>query len=409
MSADIATTDPVSSTTLVLVLNAGSSSLKYQLLDPESEKVFADGVAQRIGEESSSITHEQNGQSITRDRKLADHQEALEEMLSLFADNGTDLTTVGLTAVGHRVVHGGQMFYKPTVVDEDVINDIDKLSDLAPLHNPVALDGVRAMRKLLPDTPSVCVFDTAFFHNLPKEVSTYAIDREIAEKYSIRRYGFHGTSHQYVSGKVAEFLRRDVGDLNQIIMHLGNGASISAIRGGSPVETSMGLTPMEGLVMGTRSGDVDPGVLTHLARAAKMSSDDIDKMLNKQSGLKGLCGENDFRELSNKAAAGDEDAKLAYDVYIHRLRKYIGAYMLTLGRVDVITFTAGVGENASDVRADAMGHLAQFGIKIDPDRNAVRSKEPRKITTDDSGITVLVVPTNEELSIARQSVAAVEA
>ena len=252
------------------------------------------------------------------------------------------------------------------------------------------------------------MFDTAFFHGLPDHVATYAIDRELAKKHDIRRYGFHGTSHEYVSGVTAEFLGADRESLNQIVLHLGNGASASAIEGGRPVETSMGLTPLEGLVMGTRSGDVDPGVVMYLRRSADMDVDQIDTMLNRKAGLKGLGGENDFRALTEKVEEGDADATLAYKVYVHRLRKYIGAYMVTLGRTDAIVFTAGVGENAPKLRADSLAGLESFGIQIDPERNAARSREPRIISTDDSAVTVLVVPTNEELAIARQSVAALQ-
>ena len=263
-----------------------------------------------------------------------------------------------------------------------------------------------ATRRLLPDVPSVVVFDTAYFHGLPEHVATYAIDRELAREHHIRRYGFHGTSHQYVSTRTAEFLDADLEDLNQIVLHLGNGASASAIAGGRPVETSMGLTPLEGLVMGTRSGDIDPGVVMYLRRAAGLDVDEIDVVLNRQSGLKGLCGENDFRSLIEMVSGGDPDATLAYNVYIHRLRKYVGAYMVTLGRTDTIVFTAGVGENNAKVRADALAGLENFGIVVDAVRNATRSREPRIISTDDSAVTVLVVPTNEELAIARQSVEA---
>ncbi len=306
------------------------------------------------------------------------------------------------------MVHGGPKFYRPTVIDDDVVAAIKDLEDLAPLHNPVNLVGIEAVRELLPDVPSVAVFDTAFFHGLPDHVATYAIDRELAKKHDIRRYGFHGTSHEYVSGVTAEFLGADRESLNQIVLHLGNGASASAIEGGRPVETSMGLTPLEGLVMGTRSGDVDPGVVMYLRRAADMDVDQIDTMLNREAGLKGLSGENDFRTLTEKVEAGDADATLAYKVYVHRLRKYIGAYMVTLGRTDAIVFTAGVGENAPKLRADSLAGLESFGIRIDPERNAAKSREARIISTDDSAVTVLVVPTNEELAIARQSVAALQ-
>lgn len=398
-----------SNTDSVLVLNAGSSSLKYQLVQPESATVLASGLVERIGEPGARVDHARGDEAREFVGEMADHQAALAKVFELFADTGHDLAAEGITAVGHRVVHGGPEFYRPTIVDDEVIKAIDDLEDLAPLHNPVNLLGIVAIRELLPDVPSVVVFDTAFFHGLPEHVAAYAIDKKLAQTYDIRRYGFHGTSHQYVSGQTAEFLGADPENLNQIVLHLGNGASASAIEGGRPIETSMGLTPLEGLVMGTRSGDIDPGVVMYLRRAADMDVDEIDGVLNRQSGLKGLSGENDFRALTERVEAGDPDATLAYKVYIHRLRKYVGAYLVTLGRTDAIVFTAGVGENAAKVRADAMAGLENFGIQIDAARNALRSHEPRIISTDDSAVTVLVVPTNEELAIAWQSVQALKA
>ena len=387
----------------VLVLNAGSSSLKYQLVHPDTEVVSAEGLCERIGDLGSSITHEQNGTEVTEQIELPDHKTAFERVVALFAEGGIDLATAGLRAVGHRVVHGGRTFFMPTLVTEHVMSEIDRISTLAPLHNPANLIGMRAAGELLPDVPAVVVFDTAFFHGLPDAASTYAIDRGVATLHAIRRYGFHGTSHEYVSAKAAEFLGRSLTDLNQIVLHLGNGASASAIRGGQPIDTSMGMTPLQGLVMGTRSGDIDPAVVIHLHRVAKLSAEQIDTLLNKQSGLKGLCGESDFRSVTQLIEQGDASAKLAYDVYVHRLRQYIGAYMLDLGRLDAIVFTAGVGENAAGLRADALAGLESFGIIIDPDRNAVRSKDPRRISADGGTVDVLVVPTNEELAIARQS------
>lgn len=391
----------------VLVLNAGSSSLKYQLVHPDTGEVRADGIVERIGEELSSITHGQGDEVISESLPIADHHAAIERALRCFADNGTDLATAGLAAVGHRVVHGGRTFYEPTIITPEVISEISRISTLAPLHNPANLVGITAARTFLPEVPSVAVFDTAFFHGLPDAAATYAIDRGVADLHAIRRYGFHGTSHEYVSRRAAEFLGRDVEEVNQIVLHLGNGASASAIEGGRPVDTSMGMTPLEGLVMGTRSGDIDPGLVLHLHRVAKLSVDQIDTLLNKQSGLRGLCGENDFRAISARIEQGDEAARRAYDVYIHRLRRYVGAYLITLGHVDAICFTAGVGENSAPVRADALSNLENYGIIVDAERNALRSRESRRISTDDSDVDVLVVPTNEELAIARQAAAVV--
>jgi acetate kinase len=373
----------------VLVINSGSSSLKYQLVDPDSEASRAGGVIQQIGEPSS---------------RIADHEEALRLAFEQLAEAGIDLKSCGLLAVGHRVVHGGKHFYRPTLLDDARIADLDKLSELAPLHNPPAVQGIKVARKLLPDVAHVAVFDTAFFHDLPAAAATYAINRELAERWEIRRYGFHGTSHRYVSEQVAVFLDRPLDRLNQIILHLGNGDSASAIAGGRPVETSMGLTPLEGLVMGTRSGDVDPGVISYLWRRANMSVDEIESMLNNRSGVWGLAGERDFRRLQQMIESGDGPAQLAYDVFIHRLRKYIGAYLAVLGHTDVVTFTAGVGENAAAVRRDAVAGMEEMGIVLDQARNLSTGKGARQISADDSPIAVLVIPTNEELAIARDCV-----
>ncbi len=393
----------------VLVVNAGSSSLKYQVLDPVTEEVIADGLVDRIGESVSGVKHWYRGNEVRREEPLADHEAAIALVLELFKADGVDIADSGLSAVGHRVVHGGRSFFEPTLITEKVRSEIERISPLAPLHNPANLTGINAVTALLPDVPAVAVFDTAFFSDLPDEAAIYALDDEVAREYAIRRYGFHGTSHEFVSRRAAEFLGRDVADVNQIVLHLGNGASASAVRGGEPIDTTMGMTPLEGLVMGTRTGDIDAGIVFQLSRVAGMSIEDIDVLFNKKSGLKGLCGENDFRAILERVAAGDEAADRAYRVYLHRLRRYIGAYMIELGRVDAIVFTAGVGENAAPVRADSLADLENYGIRIDADRNAVRSPEPRLISTDDSAVAVLVVPTNEELAIARAAVAVVGA
>ncbi|CAM4449470.1 Acetate kinase [Mycobacterium basiliense] len=376
---------------VVLVLNSGSSSLKYQLVEPDSGRSLAVGNVEQIGEDSSSVP---------------DHDAALHLVFDMLSQHGIDLQTCGLVAVGHRVVHGGQDFYEPTVLDEAVIGRLEELSALAPLHNPPAILGIRVARTLLPEVPHIAVFDTAFFHHLPAAAASYAIDRDLAEVWKIRRYGFHGTSHEYVSQRAAEFLGRSLGELNQIVLHLGNGASASAIAGGRPVETSMGLTPLEGLVMGTRSGDLDPGVIGYLWRAAKMGVDDIESMLNHRSGVFGLAGERDFRQLHKLIESGDVAAQLAYDVFIHRLRKYIGAYLAVLGHTDVVSFTAGIGEHDAAVRRDALAGLAELGIDLAGNRNASPSGGVRRISVDDSPIAVLVVPTNEELAIARDCIRA---
>jgi acetate kinase len=378
---------------LVLVINAGSSSLKYQLLVPGTGEIRAKGIVERIGE-----TLEDGSQP------AVDHAAAIRVMGDQVADAGVDLERAGIVAVGHRVVHGGAQFSEPTLIDDSVVAEVEDLVPLAPLHNPGAIAGIRAARERFADVPHVAVFDTAFFTSLPEAARTYAIPRELAEQHRIRRYGFHGTSHQYVAGAAAELLGRDVTALNQIVLHLGNGASMSAVRGGVAVDTSMGLTPLEGLVMGTRSGDVDPGLHMFFHYELGMSVAQIDTTLNKLSGLKGLAGENDFRVLEARRAAGDPHAQRAFDVYIHRLKHYIGAYLAVLGSVDVISFTAGVGENTAAVRAAAIAGLEGLGIEIDPGRNEAPSRDARVISTDSSRTHVLVVPTNEELAIARQTV-----
>lgn len=389
----------------VLVINSGSSSVKFQVVDVDRADGVLHGIVERIGESDATVAVTYRGETTERTLEIADHDAALRTAFETMAEAGLSLADAGVTAVGHRVVHGGTVFSEPTLIDDDVVATVDRLSALAPLHNPANVKGIEVARRELPDVPQVAVFDTAFFHALPAAASTYAIDRDVAREHDIKRYGMHGTSHEYVSGRVAEFLERDPVSLNQIVLHLGNGASASAVRGGAAVDTSMGLTPLEGLVMGTRSGDIDPGIVMHLRRSADLDVDGIDTLLNRRSGIKGLSGVTDFRELRRLVDEGDDDARLAFDVYIHRLRKYLGAYMIGLGRVDVVTFTAGVGENSPEVRAAALADLENYGIVLDEERNAVRSKDARVISADSSAVTVLVVPTNEELAIARAALA----
>ena len=384
----------------ILLLNCGSSSIKYQVIDTDDEAVLATGLIERIGEELSVISHTVDDVKHTTEEGYPNHTAALAAMVGMFATHGPSLTDV--VAVGHRTVHGGDKLTHSTLIDDAVIDTLVELSPLAPLHNPPGIAGIRGARLALPGVPHVAVFDTAFFSTLPPEAYTYAIPTGIAEEFGVRRYGFHGTSHNYVSHRAAEVLGRPYAEVTQIVCHLGNGASISAIKNGVAVDTSMGLTPLEGLVMGTRSGDVDPGLIFYLHREAGFSVDAIDNLLNKKSGMIGLAGASDFRDISAKIAAGDQRAKIALDVYIHRLLHYIGAYMAVLGGVDAISFTAGVGENDATVRAMVCERLAGLGVHLDAERNAVRSKEARFISTDDSPIAVLVVPTNEELQMARE-------
>ncbi len=373
----------------VLVLNCGSSSLKYQLVNPDTGEALVDGIVERIGEPGGA----------------PDHDGALRAAFEVIAPGGQDAAGLPMVAVGHRVVHGGPDLYRSTLVDDALVEALRGLAPLAPLHNPPAVLGIEVARRLLPDLPHVAVFDTAFFHDLPAAAATYAIDRTVAAAWGIRRYGFHGTSHEFVSREAARFLGAPVESLNQIVLHLGNGASASAIAAGRPVDTSMGMTPMEGLVMGTRAGDIDPGVIGYLWRTAQLGVEEIETMLNRRSGMLGLSGEADFRVVHQRIAAGDADAELAYAVYIHRLRKYLGAYLAVLGRTDVITFTAGVGENDAAVRRDALRGLGALGVELDPDRNDSAQRCARRISTDDSPTAVLVIPTDEELAIARACVA----
>ncbi len=366
----------------VFVLNVGSSSIKYQVLDVETGEVFASGLVERIGVPGSDTP---------------DHAAALAVVLA-------ELAGVPLDAVGHRIVHGGTRFVQATLIDDDVEREIEALADLAPLHNPPGLAGIRAARAALPELPHVAVFDTAFHATITPAARDYAIDAEVAARTRIRRFGFHGTSYRYVSRIAAEVLGR-VGDpeLKLVALHLGNGASATAIQGGRSVDTSMGMTPLEGLVMGTRSGDIDPAIPLYLAREHGFTIAELDELLNKRSGLLGLAGRSDMRELVAAAESGDLPAAHALDIYVHRLRHYIGAYAAVLGGIDALVFTAGVGENSDVVRRRAVAGLEFLGLAVDPALNAVRSHEPRVISPAGSRTAVLVVPTNEELEIARET------
>ena len=385
----------------ILVLNCGSSSVKYQMIDALTEEVLAKGLVEKIGDPSGvgKLTHTVAGEDHTITPSLPNHYAALDAVVAQFTQYGPDLADC--VAVAHRTVHGGTKFKKTTLVSDEMIETLKELSPLAPLHNPPGIAGIEAARAVLPSVPHIAVFDTAFFSNLPAESYLYAIDSELAKQYSIRKYGFHGTSHAYVSAKVAEVLGTT--ELNQIICHLGNGASVSAVKNGEPYDTSMGITPLAGLVMGTRPGDLDPGLHFYLAREVGMSIDGIDNLFNKRSGMFGLTGMTDMRDIETACNNGDERAIQAMDLYYHRLVFYIGAYHALLGGAQAITFTAGIGENSSILRAGVIDRLAGLGVKLDAEANAVRSPEPRVISTPDSTIKVLVVPTNEELAMARQA------
>jgi len=393
----------------VLVINAGSSSLKYSLVDAASGEAAAVGLVERIGEPEGYLRHRGPHGETRSAQTVASHEDALRAAITAFETHGPSLHDIEIAAVGHRVVHGGSRFADPALVDDELIAKVTELVPLAPLHNPANLDGMQVARRLFPHLPQVAVFDTAFHQTLPPHAYTYAVPQEWLSEHGIRRYGFHGTSHAFVAGEAARLLGRDPADVNLIVLHLGNGCSATAVCGGRSVDTSMGLTPLEGLVMGTRSGDLDPAIHAHLSRELGWSLEKIDRLLNFDSGLKGMAGHNDFRELSRRRAMGDEQAQLAFDVYCYRVRKYVGAYYAVLGTVDAIVFTAGVGQHAADVRAASLEGLERLGIRIDHERNAIPTDEGRVVSTDESAVAVMVVPTNEEWQIARQVLSVIRA
>jgi acetate kinase len=401
-------------TQAVLVLNVGSSSIKYQLLELDADgggRRLATGLVERVGGEGEGLLEHRpaDAEPYRRTRVFADHRQALDAMLEAFRAAGPDLDRVRPAAVGHRVVHGGSEFTAATVLDDKVVASIRELNPLAPLHNPANITGIEVASAALPGVPQVAVFDTAFHQTLPEAAYTYAVPREWRDRYAVRRYGFHGTSHRYVSRRAAEFLGRRPEEANVIVLHLGNGASVCAVEGGRSVETSMGLTPLEGLVMGTRSGDVDPALPAYLQRVAGLEAGDTDAALNREGGLLALAGSNDLRDVNRAAAAGDAAARLAIDVYCHRMRKYVGAYYAVLGRVDAIVFTAGVGEHDAQTRASSLVGLDRLGISVDPGLNGSEQGGERRISPPDAQVAVLVIPTDEEIEIARQSLAALAA
>lgn len=388
----------------VLVINAGSSSIKYQLVDLESGEGLASGLVEKIGEPiDGHYKHEYNGEKHELEEKIPDHATGLKRVLGFFEEYGPNLQEAGIVAVGHRVVQGGSTFPNPALATSDVVAKIKELAVLAPLHNGPEAKGIEVMTDLMPNVPQIAVFDSSFFTQLPAAASTYALNKEVAEKYKIKRYGAHGTSHEFIGGVIPEFLGKPAEGLKQIVLHIGNGASASAQVSGVPVETSMGLTPLEGLVMGGRTGDIDPAAVFHLIRNAHMDVDQLDELFNKKSGMMGMTGFGDLREVHRLIGEGNADAKLALDIYVHRIVSYIGNYTAQMGGLDVITFTAGVGENDDIVRKAVIDKLAAFGVKLDEEKNATRSHDPRVISTPDSKVTVVVYPTNEELAIARKS------
>ncbi len=394
----------------VLVINCGSSSLKYQLIDSQTEAVLAKGLCERIGIDGRLVYQKTGLDKEVTEAAMPTHKQAIQLVLDALVNPNTgaiaDLSAID--AVGHRVVHGGEKFATSTILTEEVLSVVEECNDLAPLHNPANLIGIRACQELMPNVPMVGVFDTAFHQTMPDIAYMYGLPYEYYEKYGVRRYGFHGTSHSYVSKRAAEILGKDYADLKTIVCHLGNGASICAVNGGKSVDTSMGLTPLEGLIMGTRSGDVDPSILEFIAQKENLTLSEVLNVLNKKSGVEGISGvSSDFRDLTAAADAGNERAKLAMDAFAYRVIKYIGAYTAAMNGVDVICFTAGLGENDAVIRAQIMENLAYLGIAVNEEVNSTARGKEAVISTPDSKVTVLAIPTNEELAICRETVALV--
>lgn len=392
----------------ILVFNSGSSSLKFQLFMKEDLSVLASGIIEQIGDlqsvaRLSFIDSSGVEKKLKRNKPVPDHRQAIMMMTGMLRESGTLTDTSELAGVGHRVVHGGEEFHQPVRIDDKVIAAIEALIPLAPLHNPANLMGIRVAMEHAAQVPQVAVFDTAFHQSIPQYAYLYALPYALYEKQKVRRYGFHGTSHAYVARQAALYLDRPLSQLNSITLHLGNGASAAAIRGGKCVDTSMGLTPLEGLIMGTRSGDLDPAILFYLARESAMDMDTLDTLLNKESGLKGICGENDMRTISEAAEKGDEQARLALTMFCYRIKKYIGAYMAILGGTDCIVFTGGIGENSATVRQMSCQGLERLGISLDIEKNSLGQDNIMEIQTDNGLVKLLVIPTDEEHEIASQT------
>ena len=391
----------------ILVINCGSSSLKFQLIDSDSEEVLAKGLCERIGIDGGMVTYQPEGKDkIKKNADMPDHTAAVKLVIDSLMDkeNGVISSLDEIDAVGHRIVHGGESFSSATLINEDVIKAIEECNDLAPLHNPANLIGIRSCQKIMPNVPMVAVFDTAFHQTMPKKAYLYGIPYDYYKKYKVRRYGFHGTSHEFVSKRAAEYLGKDINNFKVIVCHLGNGASISAVKNGKCIDTSMGLTPLEGLFMGTRSGDLDPAILQCISNKEELSIDEMLNILNKKSGVLGLSGvSSDFRDLGEAANSGNDQAKTTLEAYSYRVAKYIGSYVAAMNGVDAIVFTAGVGENNIEVRQMIGEYLGYLGTGVDPDKNKVRGEEA-VISPDGAKVSVLVIPTNEELAIARETV-----
>lgn len=395
----------------VLVINCGSSSLKYQLFDMNNEEVMVKGLVERIGIEGSKLIQEKGDDEYIIEENMKDHTEAVSHVFDALVDkdNGVIESLEEIDAVGHRFVHGGEKITKSCLIDKKVRDAIEEYTKFAPLHNPANLMGLEACEKLLPNVKNVAVFDTAFHQTMPEKTFLYGIDYKYYEKDAIRKYGFHGTSHNFITNKTAEELGKNVEDLNMISAHLGNGSSICAVKNGKSFDTTMGLTPLEGLVMGTRSGDIDPAAVTYIMRKENLSPEEMENVLNKKSGVLGVSGvSSDFRDLENAAKEGNQRAQAALDMFVTRVKRYIAGYMAEVGACDAIVFTGGIGENSIPMREDIMAGFEQFGIKIDPEKNNVRGG-CHVVSTDDSKVKVMVIATNEELMIARDTKSIVEA
>jgi acetate kinase len=397
----------------ILVINSGSSSIKYRLFDMTARTVLASGVLEQIGEEQSRLTHQTHNakdemEEIVKTEAVADHQAGFQLIGTVLSESGALADTGELSGIGHRVVHGGKEFQEPTLINKKVIDTIRRLIPLAPLHNPANLLGIEVAMQSAPEVPQIAVFDTAFHQSIPVHAFRYAIPRNLYEAHHIRRYGFHGTSHYFVAKQAAKLLDRPLNMLNLITLHLGNGASATAVKGGRSIDTSMGMTPLEGLIMGTRSGDIDPAIIFYLGRQTGLGRDKVEFILNHESGLKGICGVNDMREIEKLAEAGDTRARLAIEMVCYRIKKYIGAYYAVLGQLDALVFTAGIGENSPLIRARACRGLSHLGIDVDPKKNDRRSEQAFEIQSMRSQVKILVVPTNEELEIAEQTVACIK-
>jgi len=398
----------------VLVINSGSSSIKYELFDMTTRMPLASGLLEQIGEPEGWLRQRVRGvgdrmNETIRKGSVPDHREGIRLIGAALSESSVVKGTSELYGIGHRVVHGGEAFKAPTLIDDRVLATIRKQIPLAPLHNPANLVGIEVALSHCPALPQVAVFDTAFHQSMPPRAYHYALPRELYTEHHVRRYGFHGTSHHYVAKVTAHHLNRPLESLNLIVFHLGSGASVTAIEQGVSVDTSMGMTPLEGLIMGTRCGDLDPGVSFYIGRATDRSAEEVESLLNKRSGLKGICGVNDMREVLRLAAEGDEHARCALDMYSYRIKKYLGAYYAVLGRVDAVVFTAGVGENSAEIRARCCAGLSGLGIRVDPAKNREPADGPQEIQADESAVKILVVPTDEELEIAEQTVACIEA